>query len=62
MSIIGTVHGSKDISEIIDSAKREIIDIYKHHKYLRSLDVSIYLDVNSGPTIECRYEGFADHD
>ena len=54
------VHCSKDIAEVIDSAKREIIDLYRHHRFLTSIDVSVFMNVNGIPTIKVEYKGFMD--
>ena len=54
------VNCSKDIAEVIDSAKREIIDLYRHHRFLTSIDVSVFMNVNGLPTIKVEYKGFMD--
>ena len=59
MVIITNIRSSKDIADAIDDAKREIINLFRTHKRLTDLDVSLYL-ADGTPKIRCSFEEYVE--
>ena len=59
MEIIQQIRSSKDIADAIDDAKREIINLFRTHKRLTDLDVSLYLE-DGTPKIRCSFEEYVE--
>ena len=54
----GQIRGSKDIAEIMDYVKAELIDLYRRKRMLTSINCSVFISADGAPTMECEYTGF----